>query len=73
MSVKLVIMVEVGTSVREMDPMKKKVREKVFLNEYGSIICEIPNECVDGPTVQQAMLQSFKGTQKKEMDGGLCE
>jgi hypothetical protein len=31
-AVELVIMVEAGTTVREMDPMKKEVKEKAVLN-----------------------------------------
>ena len=33
-AVELVVMVEAGTTVREMDPMKKEVKEKAFLNSY---------------------------------------
>ena len=36
-AVELAIMVEVGTTVKEMDPMKKEVKEKAFLNSYVSI------------------------------------
>jgi hypothetical protein len=43
-AVELVIMVEAGTTVREMDPMKKEVKEKEFLNSYVSIIQEIPDK-----------------------------
>jgi hypothetical protein len=35
-AVELAIMVEAGTTVREMDPMKKEVKEKAFLNSYVS-------------------------------------
>jgi hypothetical protein len=41
-AVKLAIMVEAGTNVREMDPMKKDLKEKAFLNSYMSIIWESP-------------------------------
>ncbi len=41
-AVELVIMIEAGTTVREMDPMKKETKEKAFLNSYVSIIQEIP-------------------------------
>jgi hypothetical protein len=34
-SVELAIMVETGTKVREMDPMKKELKEKAFLNSTG--------------------------------------
>jgi len=43
-AVELVIMVEAGTTVREIDPMKKEVKEKAFLNSYVRIIQEIPDE-----------------------------
>jgi hypothetical protein len=43
-AVELAIMVEAGTTVREMDPMKKEIKEKAFLNSYVSIIEEIPDE-----------------------------
>ncbi len=45
-AVELAIMVEAGTTVREMDPMKKEVNEKAFLKSYVSIIQEIPDESV---------------------------
>jgi hypothetical protein len=40
-AVELAIMVEAGTTVKEMDPMKKEAKEKAFLNSYVSIIQEI--------------------------------
>ncbi len=43
-AVEFPIMVEVGTNVREMDPMKKEANEKVFLKDYVNIIHKIPNE-----------------------------
>jgi len=43
-AVELAIMVEAGTTMREMDPMKKEIKEKAFLNSYVSIIEEIPYE-----------------------------
>jgi len=43
-AVELAIMVEADTTAREMDPMKKEVKEKAFLNSYVSIIQEIPDE-----------------------------
>jgi hypothetical protein len=46
-AVELVIMIEAGTTVREMDPMKKETKEKAFLNSYVSIIQEIPDERFD--------------------------
>jgi hypothetical protein len=37
-AVELAIMVEAGTTMREMDLMKKEIKEKAFLNSYVSII-----------------------------------
>jgi hypothetical protein len=37
-AVELAIMIEAGTTVREMDPMKKEAKEMVFLNSYMSIL-----------------------------------
>jgi hypothetical protein len=39
-AVELAIMVEASTTVREMEPMKKEIKEKAFLNSYVSIIEE---------------------------------
>jgi len=36
-AVELAIMVEAGTTVREMDPMKKEVKEKAFINSLTAI------------------------------------
>jgi hypothetical protein len=69
-AVELAIMVEAGTCVREMDPMKKEEKERAFLSEYMNIICEIPNGNFGGPSVCQAMLILYKGARKKELDGG---
>jgi hypothetical protein len=43
-AVKLAIMIEARTTMREMDPMKKEIKEKAFLNSYVSIIEEIPDK-----------------------------
>ncbi len=69
-AVELAIMVEAGTHIREMDPMKKEGMERAFLSEYMNIICEIPNGNFVGPSVHQAMLISYKRARKKELDGG---
>ena len=53
--VELAIMVEAGITVREMDPMKKEVKEKAFLNSYVSIIEEIPEERFEDAHTQPAM------------------
>jgi hypothetical protein len=45
-------MIEVGTTVREMDLMKKDAKEKAFLNSYVSIIQEIPDDRFDHSRVE---------------------
>jgi hypothetical protein len=67
-SVELAIMVEAGANVREMDPMKKDLKETVFF-EFIRIINEIPDKRFEGD-VRQVMLQSYKGGRKKVLDGG---
>ncbi len=69
-AVELAIMVEAGTRVREMDPMKKEEKERAFLSEYMNIIREILYGNFGGPSVHQAMLISYKGARKKDLDGG---
>jgi len=58
-AVELVVMVEAGTTVREMDPMKKEAKEKAFLNSYVSIIQEIPDERLNMELLAQRC--SFSG------------
>jgi hypothetical protein len=60
-AVELAIMVEAGTTVREMDPMKKEVKEKALLNSYVSIIQEIPDERFEHAAIGPAMLLAYKG------------
>jgi hypothetical protein len=43
-AVEFAIMIEAGTTVREMDPIKKEAKEKAFLNSYVSIIQEIADD-----------------------------
>ena len=68
-AVELAIMVEAGTTVREIDPMKKEIKEKAFLNSYVSIIEEIPDEHFEVCT-RPAMLLDYKGARKKILEGG---
>ncbi len=68
--VELAIMVEAGITVREMDPMKKEVKEKAFLNSYVSIIEEISEERFEDAHTQPAMLLAYTGARKKNMEGG---
>jgi hypothetical protein len=69
-AVELVIMIEGGTTVREMDPMKKETKEKAFLNSYVSIIQEIPDKHFDQAALCPAMLVAYKGARKKILEGG---
>ncbi len=69
-AVELVIMIEAGTTVRKIDPMKKEAKEKAFLNSYVSIIHEIPDEHFDQAAVCPAMLLAYKGARKKILEGG---
>ena len=64
-------MIEAGTTVREMDPMKKEAKEKAFLNSYVSIIQEIPDDRFDQVSVCPAMLLAYKGARKKILEGGM--
>jgi len=68
-AVELAIMVEAGTTVREMDPMKKEAKEKAFLNSYVSIIQEIADDRFDQASVRPAMLLAYKGARKKILEG----
>jgi hypothetical protein len=63
-AVELAIMVEAGTTVREMDPMKKEINEKAFLNSYVGIIEEIPDKRFEDIHMRPAMLLAYKGAQK---------
>jgi hypothetical protein len=69
-AVELAIMIEADTTVREMDPMKKEIKEKAFLNSCVSIIEEIPDERFEDVRTRPAMLLAYKGARKKILDGG---
>jgi hypothetical protein len=58
-AVELVIMIEAGTTIRKMDPMKEETKEKAFLNSYVSIIQEIPDERFDQAAVCPAILVAY--------------
>ena len=60
-AVELAIMVEASTTVREMDPMKKEIKEKAFLNSHVSIIEEIADERFEDIRTRLAMLLAYKG------------
>jgi hypothetical protein len=69
-AVELAIMVEAGTNVREMDPMKKDLKEEAFLNSFVSIIWEIPDEHLDNEAICPAVLVAYKGARKRILGGG---
>lgn len=66
-SVELAIMVEAGSIVREMAPMKKEQRAILFLNEYMEIIANIPDSRFDDPITRTNMQQRFKGMRGVEL------
>ncbi len=67
-AVELAIMIEAGTTVREIFLMKKEAMEKVFLNSYVRIIQEIPDDRFDQVSVCPAMLLAYRC--KEETIGG---
>jgi len=71
-AVELVVMVEAGTTVREMDPMKKEAKEKAFLNSYVSIIQEIPDERLNMELLAQRCSFSIKVLGRKYWREGSC-
>ncbi len=70
-AVELTIMVEAGTNVREMDPMKEDSKEKAFLTSYVSIIWEIPYEHFENEAICPAMLVAYKGARKRILEGSM--
>jgi hypothetical protein len=67
-AVELVILVEAGTFVRNMDPMKKLNREEVLLSKYMNIINEIEDVLFEDNSMRADMLNGYKGA-KKELSG----
>jgi hypothetical protein len=67
-AVELVIFVEAGTFVRNMDLMKKSNREEVLLSKYMNIINEIEDVLFEDDSVWVDMLNGYMGT-KKELLG----
>ena len=67
-AVELAIMVEEGTTVREMSTMTKEMRAKIFYTEYQGLISEMPaSRFVDG-SVRRNMTERFKGMRDTEMN-----
>lgn len=66
-SVELAIMVEAGSTVREMSAMKKDQRATLFLREYLEILTNIPDSSFDDPITRRNMEERFKGMRSGEM------
>ncbi len=62
------ILVEAGTFVHNMDPMKKLKHGEVLLSKYMNIINEIEDVHFEDDSVHADMLNGYKGT-KKELSG----
>jgi hypothetical protein len=65
-AVELAILVEAGTVVRNMDPMKKATREQVLLRKYIEIIQEIEDGCFEDATIRCDMLSGYKGGKARQ-------
>ena len=64
-AVELCILSEAGAFVRNMDPMKKEIKERAFLNKYISIVDEIEDDqFVDEGLVRDQMRRIYKGAKK---------
>ena len=60
-AVKLAILVDAGTVVRDMDPMKKATREQVLHRKYLEIINKFEDNCFEDTTFCTDMTTIFKG------------
>jgi hypothetical protein len=67
-AVELVILVEAGTFICNMDPIKRSKREEVLLSKYMNIINEIEDVHFKDDSVRADMLNGYKG-KKKELLG----
>lgn len=65
-AVELAILVEAGTVVRNMDPMKKATREQVLLRKYIEIIQQIEDGCFEDATIRCDMLAGYKGGKARQ-------
>jgi hypothetical protein len=64
-AVELCILSEAGAFVRNMDPMKKDIKERAFLNKYISIVDEIEDDqFVDDGLIRDQMRRIYKGAKK---------
>ena len=67
MAVELAVMVEAGSTMREMGTMKKDAKEKSFYESYMDLIMEMPDEYFDDSSVRKSMLERFKGARNGTM------
>jgi hypothetical protein len=68
MAVELAVMVEAGSTMREMGTMKKEAKEKSFYDLYVGLIMEMPDEYFDDSSVRKSMLERFKGAPNGTMN-----
>jgi hypothetical protein len=68
MAVEIAIMVEAGSTMREMGTMKKEAKEKSFYDLYMGLIMEMPDEYFDDSSVRKSMLERFKGARNGTMN-----
>ena len=65
-AVKLCLLSEAGAFVRNMDPMKKDIKERAFFDKYISIVNEIEDDqFVDETFVREKMRLMYKGAKKE--------
>jgi hypothetical protein len=65
-AVELAILVEAGTKVRDMDPMKKATREQVLHRKYLEIINELEDNCFKDTAIRTDMTTMFKGGKARQ-------
>ena len=65
-AVELAILVEAGTKVRDMDPMKKATREQVLHRKYLEIINDFEDDCFEDATIRTDMTTMFKGGKARQ-------
>ena len=66
-AVELAILVEAGTKVCDMDPMKKATREQVLHCKYLKIIYELEDNCFfEDTTIRTDMTTMFKGSKARQ-------
>jgi len=67
-AVELALMVEAGSTVRDMGTMTKEIRATQFFNEYINLIGDIPDSRFEDDGVRPNMEQRFKGMRRGEMN-----